>query len=233
MGSVYHFNDAGDTQWRLKVSRAFNAPPLMWIYNSDPVYQVLPNPDLKAERAIVYETGVKTTAGPVGARLDLYRSDVTDGLKLTSVGSDYRYDNVKRIQRQGAEAQLDYQLSVGFKVYISGQYNHVVDRTTDTVIRGNGATTQAFRGGLHYEHPQGIFADISGHLTRWDSRPGKANDHKLILDSKFMKRWDHILKDFDLSVFVNIYNLTNSKYWADPSQPIPARYFEGGVTVNF
>ena len=233
LGCVYHWNDEGDTQWRAKVSRAFNAPPLMWIYNEDSVYHVLPNPDLKAERALVYETGIKTHAGPVGAQVDFYRSDVEDGLKLTSIGTDYRYENVKRFQRQGAEAELDYKLSSGFKVYLSGQYNHVVDRTTHTVVRGNGSATQAFRGGVRYENLQGFSADLSGHYTRWDSRPDKANDHKFIFDSRLMKRWDNFYRKLDLNLFINIYNLTNSKYWSDPSQPIPARYFEGGATVNF
>jgi hypothetical protein len=37
----------------------------------------------------------------------------------------------------------------------------------------------------------------------------------------------------DLELFLNLYNLTNSKYWSSPTFPLPERYFEGGVSVSF
>ena len=37
----------------------------------------------------------------------------------------------------------------------------------------------------------------------------------------------------DVDFFLNIHNLTNSKYWSSITFPLPERYFEGGVTFKY
>jgi vitamin B12 transporter len=235
LGTVYHFTDDGVSQWRAKVSRAFNAPPLMWIFNDDPVFLVAPNLDLKAERAFVYETGVTAGLGRLRAEVNLYRSDVEDGLAMVfnSALGAYQIQNIGKVRRQGVEAQLDYKVTDSLKTYISGGINHPVNRVTRQVVRDNGATLQSVGWGLNYQDSRGFGADLYGHFDRWDSTPGQAEDRKPILDLKLSRAWKSVYRHLDLEVFLDIYNLTNSKYWSNPIKPLTGRNFEGGATISF
>ncbi len=235
VGGIYHFSPENDTQWRLKASRAFTAPPLMWIYNDDPTLWVAPNLDLKAERAFVYETGATADLGRWRMDVNFYRSDVTDGLSTVFVSglSAYQKQNIGKLRREGVEAQVDYRVSSELKAYVSGGYSHPVNRATRDVVRGNGVALQSFGTGISYMAPLGVGVDLYGHYDRWDSPALEANDRKPMFDLKFNRAWKSVYKKLDLNVFLNIYNLTNSKYWTAPSLPLPERYLEGGATVSF
>ena len=86
-GVVYHVPGWEEGLIRIKASRVFSAPPLMWIYNNDSYYGVAPNPDLKAERANMYEIGTEGKFFVPGLKgsLNLYRSDVTDAISLVCI----------------------------------------------------------------------------------------------------------------------------------------------------
>ncbi|MFH0754794.1 MAG: TonB-dependent receptor [Candidatus Omnitrophota bacterium] len=235
LGSVFHFSKDNDTQWRLKASRAFTAPPLMWIYNDDPSVLVAPNLDLRAERANVYETGITVDLGRIRMDVNIYRSDVTDGLSTVynSVLGAYQKQNIGKVRREGVEGQVDYRVSRALKFYVFGGYHDPVNRVTRRVVRGNGVALQSIGGGVNYMSARGWGVNLYMHYDRWDSLPLQANDRKPVFDLKLTRDWKSVYGRCDLGVFLNVYNLANSKYWTDPSLPLPERYLESGVTLRY
>ena len=234
LGAVYRFHDTRQTLARAKISRAFNAPPLMWIANDDPSVFVGPNPDLKAERAVVYELGLETElmAG-VDLKLDLYRADVKDALALVFDGGVYKYDNFRKFRRQGAEMSLKYTVSDEWSFFGSGGFTDVVNRETGDVVRDADIARQSFTLGGTYKNDKGFGAHLSGYYKRWSADPGEANDRKFILDLKFTQEFQAVRDHLHCELFLSIHNLTNSKYWSNPTYPLPPRYFEGGFSLKF
>ena len=57
-------------------------------------------------------------------------------------------------------------------------------------------------------------------------------DRKFIFDGRISKRVSNF-KHLNLTAYLNVFNLANSKYWQDFNFPLPGRYFEGGMTVEF
>ncbi|MGE0268617.1 MAG: TonB-dependent receptor plug domain-containing protein [Candidatus Omnitrophota bacterium] len=237
LGAVYAFDDERETLVRGKVARAFNAPPLLWIYNYSPAFFVGPNPDLKAERAIVYELGFETKLlDALGLELNLYRSNVEDGIALEFDTDDFLFvqRNIRKFRRQGVELLLDYALNDRLSFYGSGAFNDAENRDTKATVRDQGVARQRYTFGARYSDAHGWGANLYGTYNRWSSGASlKANDRKPIFDLKLSKRFEAVKQDLDLELFLNIHNLTNSKYWSDISFPLPERYFEGGFSVHF
>ena len=233
-GMIYHFTDTNQTLIRGKISRAFNTPPLMWIYNDDPSLWVGPNPDLKAERAIVYEIGFETKMFPsLGMQLDLYRADVKDALALVFDGEVYKYDNFRKFRRQGAELSLNYEVNDDLTLFGSGTFTVVENRETGKIVRDADIARQSFSLGGSYKNEGGFGFNLYGYYRRRNSDPGEGNDRKFIFDAKFTQEFKDVKDNIDLEVFLNIHNLTNSKYWSNPAYPLPERYFECGFSAKF
>ncbi|MBL8012588.1 MAG: hypothetical protein JNN05_01940 [Candidatus Omnitrophica bacterium] len=76
--------------------------------------------------------------------------------------------------------------------------------------------------------------NLLGHYDRWSSDPSlQANDRKPIFDLKFTKNFDHAIRNVETQIYVNVYNLTNSKYWSSITYPLAPRHVEGGLVVKF
>jgi len=234
LGVIYHLNHINQTMIRGKISRAFNAPPLMWIYNDDASLGVGPNPNLKAERAIVYELGLDTKLyKSLGVKFDLYRMDIKDALGLVLDGGVYKYDNFRKFRRQGAELSLNYKFDDSLSVHAGGAFNDVKNRTTGEMVRNSDIARQSFSFGSIYRSKKGLVLNLHGYYNRWSADPDDANDRKFILDAKITQEIKTAKENIDLSIFLNIYNMTNSKYWSNPTYPLPRRYFEGGFLIKF
>lgn len=236
MAAIYHFQDMKDTLVRTKISRAFNAPPLLWIYNSDPVQLVAPNPDLKAERAIVYEAGFESRAfAPLGLTTNVYVTEVRDAIATVLENGLFIKRNFSKFRREGGDLTLDYKLSDALSFDASGAFNNVRNAQTGNIVRDQGIARESFRIGTHYRNARHDFGlNFQGRYDRWSSDPSlRANDRKFIFDAKMTKGIVDGFKNIDVEIFLNIYNITNSKYWSSITFPLPRRYFEGGVMVKF
>lgn len=236
-GAVYHVPIWQDGLIRAKVYRAFNAPPLLWIYNNDPSLYVAPNPDLKAERATSYELGIE---GPLiihglKVELNLYRSDVKDALSPVINDIDYvtQYQNINKVVRQGGEARLDYAMNKQWSIYTAVDFNDVINEETKTIVRDAGIARQSFKWGTSYLWPCGFKASLEGYYNRWSSDPGQANDRKPIFDVHLTQKFRNVFRNIDMEIFFNVYNIDNSKYWSSPTYPLPGRSVEGGVSFKF
>jgi len=240
-GAVYHFQNLADTLIRAGISRAFNAPPLLWRYSDNAGLKMAANPDLTAERAWVYETGVESRLIPrVWLKFSLYRSDVSNAISSArdSLGNTYM-KNFQKFRRQGLEFESKFEVCEGLYWRAGAGFNDVEDRTTHETVRGGGRARQSFNTAIEYKTKFGLSVSVIGYYNRWNeesavytNQAGEdvivgPNDRKILCDLKISQEWKNFM------VFLNIYNLNNSKYWADFYFPLPQRYFEGGFKVNW
>jgi len=99
------------------------------------------------------------------------------------------------------------------------------DRKAHAWAEPSGLPSHSVDFSLGYDNPRIVQATIMARYTRFHM-PYDAyqpNDRKLMFDftsKKTMGMW---------SVFFNVYNLADSKYWTDYYKPYPGRYFETGV----
>jgi outer membrane receptor protein involved in Fe transport len=81
---------------------------------------------------------------------------------------------------------------------------------------------------MEYKNKTGFRLSLKGYYDYWNAPADyQPNDRKMLCDLKISQEFKNLI------IFSNIYNLTNSKYWQDYYYPIPARYFEGGVTLKW
>lgn len=236
LGAVYYFHDPARTSVRARVARGFNAPPLLWLYNDDPALFVGANPDLKAERAVVYEVGLKSHWQRLQFQLNLYRANVRDAIALMFDADDFvfRQRNFEEFRRQGAEILIDYRLTDQITLYTSGAFNDVENRQTGETVRDQGIARQKFTFGTRYRNTHGFSCYLLGYYNRWSSPPDlNPNDRKPIFDLRMSQAVKKEGRGPGLEVFLNVHNLTNSKYWSSESFPLAKRYFEGGMTIRF
>jgi vitamin B12 transporter len=233
LGTVYHFDNPQHTNVRLKASRAFNAPPLLWIYQSSS--STLPNPDLEAEKGVVYEAGLETgLTSRLYTDLSVYWADIKDAISSVRISGKTKKVNFDHFQRRGAEAMLNYYLNDEWMVYANSGFNDVRDQMTNDIVRDQGIARTSFGMGLDYQNKKGTGCHLAGHYDRWASSPGlEPNDRKFIFDLKVTQKVADLSNNVEVETFLNVHNLTNSKYWSSITFPLPERYFEGGFSVNF
>ena len=230
LGFVYKLNNLPDTLIRATVSRAFNAPPLLWKYYEEELSGLITNPGIKPERAWVYEVGMESKPfSEFWWKFSLYRSDVTDAIALADNGaSQYYMKNFEKFRRQGAELQFKIDIFEGLDFFASGAFNDVEDRATKETVRGGVGPRQSFDIGIDYKNKSGFGLYLKSYYNRWNEPADSySNDRKFFTDLKISQGWKN------LALFLNIYNLTNSKYWQDYNFPYPERYFEGGMSLKW
>lgn len=191
---------------------------------------VAPNPDIKPERAWVYELGLESKpVSKLWIKLSLYRADVWDAIASTQNEFDQTYKkNFKKFRRQGVELQGKINLLKGLDFFACGAFNDIEDRSTRETVKGEGKPRQSFDVGVEYKNKTGFSISLKGYYDYWNEvNYLKANDRKMLCDLKISQEVKH------LAFFLNIHNLTNSKYWRDYWYPVPPRYFEGGVTLKW
>ena len=240
-GAVYHLQDFSDTLLRVNISRAFNAPPLLWKYYEQNLSGMTTNPDIKPERGWVYELGLESKPLPeLWTKLSLYRSDISDAIALTQNESgQYYMENFEKFRRQGVELEAKIELSEELDFFAAGAFNDIEDRATRKTVRGGGRPRQSFDVGIDYKNKGGLRCYLRGYYDRWNEETTvywnqlgeevsvDPNDRKMLFDLKITQEFKNI------SLFLNIYNLTNSRYWADYNFTVHKRYFEGGITLKW
>ncbi len=236
LGAIYSFQDERDTLVRAKVSRAFNAPPLLWIYNDDPAFFVGANPDLKAERAVTYELGFESSVtDALDVVFNVYRADLKQGIALVFDTANFVFvqRNLSQLRRQGVEVQVTYDFNEAIELYATGAFNDVEDRVTGMTVRNQGVARQRYTLGMRYQTEKWK-VNLLGYYNRWSSSAAlQPNDRKPIFDLKLVRSFREVTDDLDVDVYLAIHNLTNSKYWSSVTFPQPKRYFEGGAAVYF
>ncbi len=230
VGALYRFEHIPETFVRFEVARAFNAPPLLWKHYDLVLSGLTTNPDIHAERAWVYTMGVQSRPLPaLKLDLSLYRADVSEAITLAVNGSgDYYMKNFEKFRRQGAQLQAHVELTQELRFSLGAAFNDVEDRASGQTVMGGGKPRQSYSATMDYRGRNGFRLCLYGYYDRWNepasSRP---NDRKMLVDLKISQQLKNV------TLFLSVHNLTNSKYWADYYFPIPERYFEGGLTFKW
>ena len=236
LGAVYHVPNLPETLFRANVSRSFNAPPILWKFFKDVSPGVTANnPDLRPERAWTYETGLESRVGkPLWLKVNFFLSDIDDAINTVARQDGFFIKrNFEKFRQKGFKFESRFTFTKTLSLLFSADFNDVENRLTKVTVRNRGVTRPGYRLGLEGEACDGIRFNINGRYQHWDSSPGaQPNDRKFIFDAKISKKLT-TLAGVDISYFGSVYNLTNSKYWSDRDFPLPQRYFEGGITLDF
>lgn len=232
LGFVYHTGFLRESLVRVQVARAFNAPPLLWKYYGRAVSGVTgDNPDLTAERAVVYEAGFESRpVKPLRIKISVFRSDISDAIS-NARNSDGLWikKNFKKFRRQGAESHLIWEVFEGFSFSAGGAFVDIEDRATKKPVRDGDSPRQSFDLGASYENRRGFAINLNGRHDHWYNTYDwfLQRDQRFIFDLKTSQRFRNVL------AFFNVRNLFNTRYYADYYYPAPGRYYEGGVTVSW
>jgi len=233
IGTVYHFG-SGRTLLRANISRAFNAPPLIFKYISQP--GLAANPDIRSERAWVYEIGAESQITPKTlAKLTFYRSDVSDAIEIVQLESgEFMQKNFARHLREGGEFELDVRVNKLVSLFTGAAYNSIEDRETGETIEGGARPRLAYDTGLRLDYKRIDFT-LKGHYVWWNEPDSSnANDKKFIWDARVSSKFRDLPGSFgEYSWFISIYNLLDSSYWWHEVFPEPERYAEAGITYKF
>ena len=235
LGAVWHAPASPETLVRVNVSRSFNAPPLLWRYFEDLAPGVTAsNPDLQPERAWTYEAGVESQPWEkLFLSFKAYHSEIEDAIATVERNGLFIKDNFDRFRQQGFALESRLALAKEWALSFAANFNDAENRNTHLTVRNRGVTRPGFLLGLQGQVPCGLRVNLIGRYDRWDSSPSAlANDRTFIFDGRLSKKMATI-RGVGVTCFLNVYNLTNSKYWSDIDFPLPERYIEGGVTLDF
>lgn len=227
LGAVYHFENAS---LKAAVSRAFNAPPLLWKFNDNATLGTAANPDIKPERGWVYELGLDSRPFErLEFRFSLYRSDIRDALaRAEKEPGLFFMKNFNKFRRQGGELESKIHILDTLDLSLSGEFNHIEDRRIAKVVKGGGKPRQRFNAGIEYKTKNGLEINLISYYYFWNEPDySQARDRKTLYDLKVNKSFRHY------RLFLNMHNLTNSSYWQDYFFPHPRRYFEGGFSIEW
>jgi len=225
-GVVRRFADPWMTVARFKVSRAFNAPPLLWKYYN-PASSITGNSDIRAERGNVYEFEAEVRPiHPLKLKGSAYRADIHDA--LAQDGTPRMYRNFEKFRRQGGALEARVQATRALALFAAGAFNDEENRVTKKTARGTGKPRQSFNLGLDYDK-NGFSFGLTGYYKRWNQSPDMLpNDRKFIFDAKASRRWGK-----NALVFLTVFNIADSSYWSDNYYPLRGRYIETGVTLSW
>lgn len=242
MGVVYSFDDKMETKIRTRLSRSYNLPRLVERrLSATPAlggpWKNLDNNLLKPEVAVVLESGIEIR--PIDKLLldlSVYRSNIKSMivLNMDTTNFEMQYINKEKYRKEGITLKLDYDIIDQLKFSASASLNRIEDGVTHKRLRNSSVTSgtprHSFDLGLHYRGKQGFDASLLANYDRWyvrDYDTFQPNDRKFLFDLTTQKRFEKF------SLFLNIYNLTNSKYWVDYYKPYSGRYFEGGIKLEW
>jgi len=229
-GVVYRTKKLPDTLFRANVSRAFNAPPLLWKYYESGIFETANNPDIKPERSWVYELGVESKPHEnILWKLSLYRADVSNAIASDRNNAGLTYmRNYQKFRRQGIELLNEVNIFEGLDFFWTAAFNDAENRATRETVMDGGKARKSVHIGLTYSNKKGLDASLLGNYDRWNEpASSEAKDRKMLYDLRMSQEYAN------MSLFLNILNLTNSKYWARKDFPIPPRYFEGGLILKW
>jgi len=125
IGVAYHREAS---QFYFSIARKSRFPTLKELY-SEFLGRNIPNPDLKEERALIYEFGFRIFISQRGSfETSLFHSDLRNLIVRKRTGALYQMQNVDRAQYRGAEFSFNYQIIE--ELNVSLHYSYLQARNT-------------------------------------------------------------------------------------------------------
>ena len=172
----------GNFKIRAGYSRGFKTPGLTELYsdfNMGSVSHNIGNPDLKAEHSDYFSvSGEYTWQGRLMLTAELYQNTVDNKINSYNVdiedpkpgelGTELRYENVKRVRIRGAEATATYYPVSALLLRTSYAFCDALNKETGLQLSGNSKHAMNWSASLH-----GKLLKHEGAVTlsgRWDSK---------------------------------------------------------------
>ncbi len=220
---------------RANVSRAFNAPSLVDRYLSSGT--TVANPDLKAEKGIVYNVGFEVD--PFRKFLVkgvFFQNFLEDSIQTIRRSDGFRQPvNIARERRTGFEAEGRIGPWRGISAYYGATYVRAIDPETGPLQSRPRLTydlklnyEKKWRGFRFNLHLAGRYTDLVKYRDFTDPV-----DRVFIFDSKATLTFPEAIYG-NLSIFLEGENLFNQDFSFDGSRdPNPQRNFETGLKYQF
>ncbi len=235
-----NFNFLKASLIRVNVARTFKVPPLWYTLGVSFADQILPNPDLKPERATAYSAGIESQElGFLWVKFSGYYHNMTDGIvraEHPSLEGRYTWANSDRFIRKGYEAEVGVILPAGFQAYAGSNYNDHSNKGTGQII--SWIPTRSIKTGLKYANDKlDLVANLRGRYIWWNEDPSlialfEPRDKVWLFDFRLSKGFK--LSDVvNLNLFVDVYNITDQLYWDRKDLPNPRRWAQLGFEIKY
>ncbi len=239
IGATFNFLKASLV--RVNVARTFKVPDLWYTLGVSYFDQILPNKDLKPERAWAYSAGFESQELRfLYVKVSGYYHKMTDGIVRVPADIEGRYTwgNVSKFLRKGYEGELGVLLPVGVTAYVGTNYNKHENTTGNDAVVLTWIPTRTHKAGLKYQNDKlDLFANLRTRWIWWNMDPDTAflfnpQDKKWVVDFRISKGFK-IGGTTRVGIFLDVFNLTDQVYWDRNDMPNPRRWGQLGVEVNF
>src|SRR5665647_962981 len=240
IGATFSFMKA--SLFRINIARTFKVPPLWYTLGVSFVDQILPNPNLKPERAWAYSAGFETQElSFLYLKASVYYHMMTDGIVQVPAATEGRFTwgNVSDFVRKGYEAEIGFLTPFGVTGYFGTNYNKHEDTTGQQAVIVTWIPTRSYRTGLKYKNEKwDLLANLRGRWIWWNMDPSLAelltpNDKVWVMDFRLSKGFK-VGATTKISVFFDVFNLTDVAFWDRSDMPNPRRWAQMGFeTVSY
>jgi outer membrane receptor protein involved in Fe transport len=238
VGATFNFLKA--SLFRVNVARTFKVPPLWYTLGVSYFDQILPNPDLKPERAWAYSAGFETQElRYVYLKLSGYYHKMTDGIVRVPADIEGRFTwgNISEFIRKGYEAELGVLAPFGLTGYLGTNYNKHENTTGGEAVILTWIPTRTYKAGLKYKNDKfDFFANLRARWIWWNmdqelSSLFVPHDKKWVVDLRVSKGFN-LAGSTRLGIFLDVFNLTDQIYWDRSDFPNPRRWVQLGLELN-
>ncbi len=220
-----------NTTWYVSAGKSFSSPTIFNLARRWDVLKtlLLPNPDLKPEKATSYEFGITHQMSPnTTAKVSLFQNNVTDMIyqafirKLSATKNELQWKNAGEAEIKGVELELNHKFSPETSGYINFTHNNAkITANSDATLIDKQVPTvpqDAFNIGLTHQHKK-LIANLEArylshtHESDKNDEPDHgygAYESNFIVDTKFGY---HFTPDTSLSLAVN--NLFDRQYYRE------------------
>ncbi len=238
IGATFNFLKA--SLFRINVARTFKVPALWYTLGVSYFDMILPNPDLKPERAWAYSAGFETQElGFLYLKASAYYHMMTNGIVQVPADTEGRFTwgNISDFTRKGYEAEIGFLTRFGVTGYFGTNYNKHEDTTAEEAVLLTWIPTRTYRTGLKYRNEKWDFlANLRGRWIWWNMDPSLSallspQDKLWIVDFRMSKGF-RVGATTKVSVFLDVFNLTDVAYWDRTDMPNPRRWGQLGLEIG-
>ena len=201
-------------------ARGFRSPPFdsanNGFVNGPQRYEMLPNPDLKAETSHGFEGGLRGrfatgSSFGVNAFYNLY-DDFIDSqvIGVRSGITQYQYRNLPRVEIWGLEARGEWRLTPEWAVFGTAAYARGTDKGTGRPVDSVAPFTGVL--GVRYDHADGFGAELIGRGAATHDRVSQPGYFRtpsyVVADATLSYEWDPTL-----TVNAGVFNIFDRKHF--------------------
>jgi len=240
IGATLNFMKA--TLIRVNVARTFKVPPLWYTLGESYYDVILPNPDLKPERAWAYSIGFETQELKyVWLKLSLFSHKMQNGIVTAPYApnpSQLSWANTDDFLRQGYEAEIGFMTDFGLSGYFGTNFNKHENLSEDVIATW--VPTRSYKPRIKYKNSKLDFLiSLQGRWLWWNEEASPwafdfflPEDKKWIIDIRVSKGIN-FNDSTRMEVFLDIFNLTDQLYWDRLDVPNPRRWIALGFEMQF